>query len=74
MSWFRRKRIDPPSTERSAIDVSRSERAVKESQAKLEQAKKQRDEVIKVTKKSRELDRNSDYFAEALERAMRRQE
>ncbi len=70
MSWFRRKRIDLPSV--GTADGERSEAAVRESQEKLDEARKQRDEVIKLARKSKEMSRKSDFFAEALERAMRR--
>lgn len=70
MSWFRRRKIDPP--EVTSTGGERSEKAVKESEKKLEQAKKAQDEVLKVVKRSRELNTHKDYFAEALERAMRR--
>ncbi len=70
MSWFRRKRIDTPVI--TSAGGERSEKAVKDSEKKLEQARKQQDEVLKVVRRSKELNTHKDYFAEALERAMRR--
>lgn len=70
MSWLRRKRIYLPPEDKA--DGERSEAAVRESEEKLAQARKQKEEAIRLARKSREISRKSDFFAEALERAMRR--
>jgi len=70
MNWFRRNKIQVPEERTGGIE--RSLDALKESERKLNEARKAQLEVDKIAKKSRELSSRGEQFSEALLRAMRR--